>query len=114
METLYEYAMRQMKVSIEHYFELVAKTGNFQKFDAETFKSRYARQMILAGKSLSYEGLTGKDCLDAVSRVEAVRFDVEKCVSAFVYESSRKYVDTLLNKAKAFEVVPIIWTVKSV
>ena len=101
MKTLYEYATEQMNTSIQHYFELVSKTDNFQKFDEEVFKDRYACQMILAGKSQNYEGASPKQCLDAVSRVGAIQFDIEKGVSAYVYENSRKYVEELLEKAKA-------------
>ncbi len=100
MKTLYEYATEQMVTSIKHYFELVSKTNNFHDFDEKIFNERYARQMILAGKSQEYEGLDEKQCLDAVLRVEAISFDIEKGVSAYVYENSRRYVDELLNKAR--------------
>lgn len=89
-----------MNTSIQHYFELVSKTNNFQKFDEGIFRDRYACQMILAGKSQEYDGLSAKQCLDAVSRVEAIQFNIEKGVSAYVYENSRKYVNELLIKAK--------------
>lgn len=99
METLYEFAGSMMKQSIEHYFILVNETQNFTHFTKENFKHEYARQMILAGKSLEYRGLTCDECIDAVSRVHAISFDIEKGVSAFVYENSRKYIISLIEKA---------------
>lgn len=100
MKTLYEYATEMMMVSIEHYFELVEETGNFQKFDVNTFEKDYAKQMILAGKGLNYVGLTPDQCLDEISRVEAIIFNVEQGVSAYVYENCRQYIHVLIEEAK--------------
>ncbi len=101
METLYEFATSMMKRSIEHYFILVSLTNNFTCFSEEIFAEEYARQMILAGKSLDYINLSPLECADAISRVRAVNFDIEKGVSAFVYENTRKYIATLIEKADA-------------
>lgn len=100
MKTIYEYATDQMNVSIQHYFDLVSRTNDFRNFDEIVFKDEFARQMILAGKSLEYKGLNEKQCLDAVTRVSAIPFDTEKGVSALVYEKTRIYIDKLLQKAK--------------
>ena len=100
MDTLYEYAGKMMQQSIGHYFELVEKTNNFTDFKIECFDTDYARQMILAGKSQEYIGLDAKQCLDAVERVSAIPFDIEKGVSAFVYENSRLHIQKLIDEAK--------------
>lgn len=99
MKTLYEFATEKMQESIQHYFEIVEKTNNFLDFDIELFEDPHARQMVLAGKSLEYKDLTPEQCLDAVSRVGAVMFDIEKGVSAYVYENSREYISLLISKA---------------
>ena len=57
METLYEYAGIMMQQSINHYFDLVEKTSNFASFNENSFLTDYAKQMIMAGKSLNYNGL---------------------------------------------------------
>lgn len=100
METLYEYAGKMMRESIDHYFELVDRTNNFKDFREESFDPEYARQMILAGKSLEYNGLNQVECLDAVERVSAIPFDIEKGVSAFVYENSRLHIEELIKEAR--------------
>ena len=100
MKTLYEFAKEKMQESIQHYFEIVDLTDNFTSFSEEHFKETYATQMILAGKSLEYNGLSAKQSLDEVQRVQAVKFDIEKGVSAYVYENSRDYIKTLINEAK--------------
>lgn len=101
MKTLYEYAGEMMKQSIQHYFEIVEDTENFQKFTIGSFSKDYAKQMILAGKSLEYKGVSEQDCLDAIERVSAIPFDIEKGVSAFVYENSRGYIIELIEIAKS-------------
>lgn len=100
METLYEYAGKMMQESINHYFELVEQTENFTTFDEDSFREEYAKQMILAGKSQEYLGLTQEQCLDAVERVSAIPFDIEKGVSAFVYENSRLHIEKLIAEAR--------------
>lgn len=100
MQTLYEYATDMMKKSIQHYFEIVENTNGFQNFTEECFEKDYAKQMILAGKSLEYQGLKAKECLDAIERVSAIPFNIEKGVSAYVYENSREYIVELIEIAK--------------
>lgn len=100
MQTLYEYAGNMMKKSIQHYFEIVENTNGFQNFTEDCFENDYAKQMILAGKSLEYQGLNAKECLDAIERVSAIPFNIEKGVSAYVYENSRGYIVELIEIAK--------------
>lgn len=101
MKTLYEYAGEMMKKSIQHYFELVEKTSGFTSFSKDCFMEDYAKQMILAGKSLDYIGLTEAQCLDSIERVSAISFDIEKGVSAYVYENTRAYIVELIERAKS-------------
>lgn len=89
-----------MKKSIQHYFEIVENTNGFQNFTEDCFENDYAKQMILAGKSLEYQGLNAKECLDAIERVSAIPFNIEKGVSAYVYENSRGYIVELIEIAK--------------
>ena len=95
MKTLYEYATENMKISIQHYFEIVEETSNFTNFKIDTFNKPYACQMILAGKSLEYKNLTPKQCYENINRVSAIKFDIEKGVSAYVYENTRDYIESL-------------------
>lgn len=100
MKTLYDYAKEMMENSIQHYFEIVEETKNFTTFNEDCFDSNYAKQMIMAGKSLDYNDLSAKECIDALERVRAIKFDIEKGVSAYVYENTREYILELIKRAK--------------
>ena len=97
MKTLYEFATEKMNESIQHYFEIVEVTKNFTEFSTEIFEDTNTCRMVLAGKSQEYQGMTPEQCMDAMSRVHAIKFDIEKGISAYVYEHSREYILELIT-----------------
>lgn len=99
MKTLYEFSTEKMNESIQHYFKIVELTKNFTEFSTEIFEDPNTCRMVLAGKSQEYQGMTPEQCMDAMSRVHAIKFDIEKGISAYVYEHSREYISELITKA---------------
>ncbi|MER2169298.1 MAG: hypothetical protein ABS938_01555 [Psychrobacillus psychrodurans] len=99
MKTLYEYATDVMNLSIEKYLSVADKTKGFQVFTLEVLQEEDVREMLLAGKSLDVRFCSPKECLEDLVRVSAIKFDVEKGVSHYVYKHSRNYIQELIKEA---------------
>jgi len=99
MDTLYEYATKEMKESIEYFFITIDETDHLSSITEKTLESKPVRDMLLAGKSLSPENIDAQAAARELSRVESVPFDVERGASYSVYHSSRFYIDDLIEKA---------------
>jgi len=69
-------------------------------FSEEILQDEPVKQLIMAGKALDYRNSTPAHCIQELGRVKAIKFDIERAVSEYVYENSRTQIEKMLEVAE--------------